>query len=178
MWRLSKISNIHNCQAKQCYLPFPQAAAETTSPLSWWNGMFCTLVLNTFYWWGLICQHTDASRKGTNHFYPVLNKEIHNSRHKVPFHFRLDELVYRGQMNAVVSASLIGYSAWLETFQREVNDREGKSAEYELISWSCEIRQIAGDGEEGMREDNKASGPRGRHVLIDCCEILYWRVYP
>lgn len=82
-------------------------------------------------------------------------------------------LVYRGQMNAVVSASLIGYSAWLETFQREVNDGEGKSAEYELISWSCEIRQIA-----GMGEDNKASGPRGRHVLIDCCEILYWRVYP
>lgn len=121
-----EISNIHNCQAKQCYLPFPQAAAETTSPLSWWNGMFCTLTLNTFYWWGLICQHTDASRKGTNHFYPVLNKELHNGRHKVPFHFRLDELVYRGQMNAVVSASLIGYSAWLETFQREVNDREGK----------------------------------------------------
>ncbi len=43
-----------------------------------------------------------------------------------------------------------------------MNDREGKSVEYELISWSCEIRQIAEDGEEGMREYNKASGPFDR----------------
>lgn len=55
-----------------------------------------------------------------------------------------------------------------------MNDREGKCAEYELIWWSCEIRQIAGDG----GEDNKAPGPWRRHVLIECCEILYWRVYP
>lgn len=43
----------------------------------------------------------------------------------------------------------------IRDFSKEVNDREGKSAEYELISRSCEIRQIAGDGAEGMREDKQ-----------------------
>lgn len=51
-------------------------------------------------------------------FSPGLSKELHNGKHKVPFHMRLDVTVRGSQMNAVVSDTLIGYSAWLDFSER------------------------------------------------------------
>lgn len=95
-------------------------------------------------------------------------KSYTKCRHTILFHLWLDELVSRGQMNAVVSGSLIGYSVWLETFQREMwmigRDK------LQNMSWFLEAVKSG-------RLPGKERGEGHMTGFRDNYEILYCRVY-